>query len=201
MLIKKYYILTVILLLALSFVSNLNGANGHNRNSAKEIKPWSYQPMQFDTVETELKGLYKLVTEGDQDGKPVHSLYFRGRSRQVALWAKRKWIELETGVQKTWFNKVIAQISYLGKLKKRLELAKYNKQLNTPNARKVIVRYKAAIKKFDELIKNPIKVERSKLNYMKRKRRDWIRVQQKKEKARLAAEKYNKRRNGNGRRY
>jgi hypothetical protein len=193
MLIKNNYIYLVALLLLSGFC-----ANGKTQ---PERRPWKYEPVGFGTVETELNSLYKSITVGDADGKPVSSLYIRGRNRQILVWGKRQWIELETEVQKTWFNRIIAQIKYLTKLKKYLELAKYNKQLNTPNARKVIVRYKAAIKKFDELIKNPTKVERSKLNFMKRKRRDWIRVQQKKEKARLAAEKYNKRRNGNGRRY
>jgi hypothetical protein len=119
-----------------------------------------------------------------------------GQSRQIWVWAKRPWIEVETEVQKAWYMKVIAQINYMRKLKKQLELAKYNKQLDLPENKKLIYKYKAAIEYFKKLIDKPDKVDRKSLLYMKRKRKEWLKQMAKKEKERLERLQYERKNGG-----
>jgi hypothetical protein len=82
------------------------------------------------------------------------------------------------------------------KLKKLLELAKYNKQLDLPENKKLIYKYKAAIEYFKKLIDNPDKVDRKNLIYLKRKRKEWLKQMAKKEKERLERLRSERRRNG-----
>ena len=185
MLNKKVLIILLFCSIAISYVKS---------EDQEGSKAWSYTPVSSSDIITPLRSLYNQMVNGKPNGKPIYSIEIRTQNPQLKVWANRKWIEVETEIDKSWFNQIQKTITYLAKCKKYLELAKFNKKLNTSEAQVVMQNYTLALKKFKELIDNPTKVDRNKLSTLKRQRRDWLQVMRKKEKERLEKERYEKQR-------
>ena len=138
-------------------------------------------PISREAVLSFLNGYNKVFIEGYK-GKPAESIRYFAAASMAKNWLNFRFLEVDTEIDKSWFERVYKMLDYLNKTKDYIELAKVNGKANTDEYKKVLNNFNEVSKRFPELLNKPTPVEKNKLEKLREEKRKWE-VNQKYEKS------------------
>ena len=94
-----------------------------------------------------------------------------------------RFLEVDTEIDRSWYDRVYKMLDYLAKAKQFLELAKMNGRVDTDECKKVLANFNEVSKRFPELLEKPTPVEQKKLEKLREEKRKWD-LEKKRESAR-----------------
>ena len=125
---------------------------------------------------TDVLGAYAVISKDIQEDtakKPLSSMVYTGFSECVKSFMNRRFIELDTEFDMSWYEKNLKLLDYMTECKQYMhcmELA--NKQQDTDYI-KAKSNFEEAQKRFAELVKNPTPVEHNKLERLRAEKAKW----------------------------
>lgn len=134
-----------------------------------------------ETVLTFLNESNKVFQEGDK-GKPATAVRYFSAAGMVKAWLNIRFLEVDTEIDRGWYERVYKMLDYLAKSKSFIELAKMNGRLKTEEYKKVLNNFNEVSKRFPELLKDPTPVEKKKLEKLREEKQKWE-LEKKREKA------------------
>ena len=147
--------------------------------ASKAVAPAKSAAAQFaeatvsrETVLAFLSASNKVFIEGEK-GRPANSMKYFSAAGIVKNWLNFRFLEVDTEIDKSWYDRVYKMLEYLAKSKDFLELAKINGKTNTDEYRKVLNNFNDVSKRFPELLKDPTPVEKKKLEKLRDEKRKW----------------------------
>jgi hypothetical protein len=100
--------------------------------------------------------------------KPLSPLSCKSYANIIRSWLKRyKYIEVETEIDSSWYNKTIEFLDYIGNSKDEMEILKSAKKDRSKNYRTLEDNLETAIQRFGELLAKPTPVEKKKLEKLR----------------------------------
>jgi len=95
-------------------------------------------------------------------------------SISITDWLKQyPFIEADTGIEKSWFERAAKMLDYMGECKSLLERLKNSHREHNEEYLKTEANLKEVAKRFDELVKNPTLVEHNKLERLRAEKAKW----------------------------
>ncbi len=153
--------------------------------SAAQAKPVATQMVDAKisrgAVLTFLNESNKIFLEGDK-GKPAEAIDYSSAAGMVKNWLNFRFLEVDTEIDRGWYERVYKMLDYLAKSKSFIELAKMNGRLKTEEYKKVLNNFNEVSKRFPELLKDPTPVEKKKLEKLREEKQKWE-LEKKREKA------------------
>ncbi len=163
-----------------------------NLYAAEELLVKGDMNLTPESTSQALNSCMKQIKTGDK-GKPLPLVYYSFFSGRVDKWYKYKYFEADTGYTKGWILTVKKYFDYMGQCANFCDLARANKTYDTPATDKVKKNFLAAYKKLQEIIDNPVKVDKRQLRVLRRKKQEWLKYELRKLKEK---QEYERRRNG-----
>lgn len=104
--------------------------------------------------------------------KPLSALSCKSYANIIKNWIKQyPFIEVETEIDKSWYNKTVEFLDYIGNGKESLSTLKDAKKDRGKEYRKLEDNLEDAIKLFAELLAKPTPVEKKKLDKLRNEKR------------------------------
>jgi hypothetical protein len=114
----------------------------------------------------------RIFLEGYK-GKPATSMRYFAAAGMMKNWLNFRFLEADTEIDKSWYERVYKMLDYLARTKDFLELAKMNGRINTDEYKKVLANFNEVSKRFPELMEKPTPVEQKKLEKLRDEKRRW----------------------------
>lgn len=187
------WICSFLVLFAVSLAADV--AKPVSKIAASKTKPAVAKPgidasVSRDAVLAFLNEANKVFIEGE-NGKPVTAIKYASVTAVVKNWMGFRFLEVDTEIDKSWYERVYKFLDYMAKAKTFMDSAKMNGQLKTPEYKKISDNFDEARKRFSELLKaDPTPVEKKKLEKMREEKQKWE-LTQKREKAKSGSIKEN----------
>ena len=146
--------------------------------AASKTKPAVAKPgidasVSRDAVLAFLNESNKVFIEGE-NGKPVTAIKYASVTAVVKNWLSLRFLELDSEIDKSWYERVYKFLDYMTKARTFMDSAKMNGQLKTPEYKKISDNFNEAQKRFSELLKaDPTPVEKKKLEKLRDEKRKW----------------------------
>ena len=125
-----------------------------------------------DVVLGFLKQSNRIFLEGE-NGKPASSIDYSSTAGMVRNWLNFRFLEADTEIDRSWYERVYKMLDYMAKSKDFIELAMMNGRTKTPEYKKISDNFDEAQKRFSELLKEPTPVEQKKLEKLREEKRKW----------------------------
>lgn len=111
---------------------------------------------------------------GDEKTPPVKFAVYKIYADMISEWiTKYRFLEADTEIDKSWFEKTVKMLEYMAQCKEFIELAQSSGDENTEEFKKVKSNLEEAYKRFSELVKNPTPVDRDKLEKLRSEKYKW----------------------------
>ena len=124
----------------------------------------------------------RIFIEGES-GKTISSIKYASVTAMVKNWLSLRFLEVDTEIDKSWYERVYKFLDYMTKARTFMDTAKMNGQLKTPEYKKISGNFDEAQKRFSELLKaDPTPVEKKKLEKLRDEKQKWE-LEKKREKA------------------
>ncbi len=150
-------------------------------SKAKTIvaKPGIDASVSRDSVLTFLNESNKAFLEGE-NGKQVPSIKYASVTAVVKNWLSLRFLELDSEIDKSWYERVYKFLDYMTKARTFMDSAKMNGKLKTPEYKKISDNFDEAYSRFAALLKDPTPVEQKKLEKLRDEKRKWELTQSRK---------------------
>jgi len=111
---------------------------------------------------------------GDGKNPPANFAVYKIYADMINGWiTKSRFLEVDTEIDKSWFENTAKLLEYMAQCKEFIELAQSRSDVNTEEFRKMKGHFEEAKKRFAELVKNPTPVEHSKLERLRAEKAKW----------------------------
>jgi hypothetical protein len=114
----------------------------------------------------------KIFLEGEK-GKPASSIKYFSSTAVVKNWMTLRFLEVDTEIDKGWYERVYKFLDYMTKARTFMESAKMNGKAKTPEYKKISDNFEEAQKRFAEVLKDPTPVDKKKLEKLREEKRKW----------------------------
>jgi hypothetical protein len=115
-------------------------------------------------------GAYAAISKDIQDDgvkKPLSPMIYSGFSECVKSFMSRRFIELSTEIDMSWYERTFKLLEYMAECKQYIHCLELANKQEDPDYIKWKSNFKEARKNFAELIKKPTPVEQSKLKKLR----------------------------------
>lgn len=126
-----------------------------------------------DIVMAFLNESYSIFTKGEKNGKPASAIKYMSVAAVVKNWLALRFIEVDTEIDISWYNKVFAYLDYMAKAKQYLDTAKMNGKANSPEYKEFLTKFEDFKKRFFELLNKPTPVDKKKLDKLQEDKKKW----------------------------
>jgi hypothetical protein len=126
-----------------------------------------------DTVFTFLNESNTIFTKGEKNGRPASAIKYLSVSAVVKNWLILRFLEVDTEIDISWYNRVFAYLDYMAKAKQFLDTAGMNGKADTSEYKEVDAKFDEVRKRFGEAIKKPTPVNEKKLAKLRDEKRKW----------------------------
>ena len=145
-------------------VSVLTGAQNDNQEP---------QVMTKSDVSAIYANVHKGLA-GDGKNPPASFAVYQIYAGMINEWiTKYRFLEVDTEIDKSWFEKTEKLLEYMAQCKEFIELAQSRGDVNNEEFRKVKSNFEEAHKRFAELLKKPTPVEHGKLERLSADKHKW----------------------------
>lgn len=152
-----------------SFADSKKVAAAKNATAPDNI----YAFVSRDAVLGFLNEANTVFVKGEKNGQPATAIKYLSVTAVVKNWLKLCFLEVDTEIDISWYNKVFSYLNYMVKAKQFLDTARMNGKANTSDYKAVAAKLDEAYKRFGELLKNPVPVEQKKLAKLREEKRKW----------------------------
>lgn len=140
-------------------------------NPAKE------EPVEDLTKNDVIARFAKLNNDIAEDLKTPDSVkyFYQQNASMINRWLKYShFIEVDTEIDRSWYERAAKFLQYMGECKEYLILfVRKSEKDKSPEYQKVLANLNEAHKRFAELVKNPTPVEHSKLERLRAEKAKW----------------------------
>lgn len=130
-----------------------------------------------EMTKAEITAIYVNIHKGlagDAKTQPASSAVYKIYAGMINEWiTKYRFLEVDTEIDKSWFEKTEKLLEYMAQCKEFIELAQSRGDVNTEEFRKVKSNFEEAHKRFAELLKKPTPVEHGKLERLSADKHKW----------------------------
>jgi hypothetical protein len=173
---RIYVILICSFLVAFTATQAADVAKPAVKNLAKSMPVVSKPieaPISREAVLGFLNESNRIFLEGLKSGHPAPSITYCSAAGMMKNWLNFRFLEADTEIDKSWYERVYKMLDYLARTKDFLELAKMNGRTNTDEYKKVLANFNEVSKRFPELMEKPTPVEQKKLEKLRDEKRRW----------------------------
>jgi hypothetical protein len=153
---KTFLILLIMILSGTVFVQNSVGKPTQLTERGKMIFKIN-QKVEPGAVFEFLKKCDKEIQEGIKKEKPVSAIKYFSFATSAKIWLDYRWFIADTGLSKTWFEKIHKLLAYMSKTKRYVESAKFNGRTKSEKFKKAVEYFDVAYKRFGKLIRKPVR--------------------------------------------
>ena len=111
---------------------------------------------------------------GDKDGKPIPAIFFLVYTNKIKSWMTSPFLEVDTDIDRSWFEKIYTMMDYMAKAKDFIDLAKLNRKQNTKEYKEAVANFTLAFQRFNDLLKHPTEVPAKKMEKLRKEKNDWL---------------------------
>ena len=167
---KKYLVIAFLCLFAFSsFAASKTAAAAKTATAPGNI----YAFVSRDAVLGFLNESNTIFIKGEKNGQPATAIKYLSVMAVVKNWLKLCFLEVDTEIDISWYNKVFAYLNYMAKAKQFLDTAGMNGKAGTAEYKEVAAKLDEVQKRFGEAIKNPTPVNEKKLAKLRDEKRKW----------------------------
>ena len=113
-------------------------------------------------------------------GKDISYTKLSKFANAAKIYLDYRWFIADTGLSKSWMKKVYELLAYMSKIKRYMQTAEFNGRTKTAKYKKAVEYFNIACKRFNELMKKPMRMD-SKVVQNERLNKDmWQRAMRKK---------------------
>ncbi|MCK4982409.1 MAG: hypothetical protein KAS17_05770 [Victivallaceae bacterium] len=153
---KIFLILLTLILADMVFAQNLEKKSIQPTERGKMIFKIN-QKVEPGAVFEFLKKCDYEIQEGMKKGKPVSAIKYFTFATSAKIWIDSRWFIADTGLSKTWLEKIYKLLAYMSKTKRYVESATFNGRTKTEKFKKAVEYFDAAYKRFVKLIRKPVR--------------------------------------------
>jgi len=140
---------------------------------ATAVKKNTEGSVSRDNVMTFLNESYAIFTKGEKNGQPASAIKYMSVAAVVKNWLALRFLEVDSEIDISWYNKVFAYLDYMAKTKQYLDTAKMNGKANTPEYKDIAAKFEDFKKRFADLLSKPTPVEKKKLEKLQEEKKKW----------------------------
>jgi len=116
----------------------------------------------------------KLMLEG-KDGKPIPGILYQAYANKIKSWQASPFLEVDTEIDRSWYEKMYTLMAYMGKAKYYIEAGKFNRKQETKEFKDAVANFTLAYQRFNELLKKPTEVPSKTLSKLRKDKKEWLR--------------------------